>query len=173
VTATLVSSRARLPRVLFWLGEVSTASRISIVSFKETANPASLIQLALQFSYVETRLLMLAETCTLGISFHFRLESLCRKTRPSCARVLWMGLNSMISAVPNHSSGSRLVGSHSDSVLWGFFRLATLNLRVDSCMFEIRFPMLAERLALGITLPVFLERLYVKSCFSLFFWVSA
>jgi len=40
------------------------------------------------------RFLMLAETCTLGISFHFRLESLCRKTRPSCARVLWIGLES-------------------------------------------------------------------------------
>jgi hypothetical protein len=29
-----------------------------------------------------------------------------------------------------------------------FFGLATLNLRVDSCMFEKRFLMLAERLAL-------------------------
>ena len=86
--------RARLPRVLFSPGRVSTAFRIFIVSFKEIANSASLIQPALQFSYVETRFLMLAETCTLGISFHFRLESLCRKTQSSGACVLWMGLES-------------------------------------------------------------------------------
>jgi hypothetical protein len=40
-----------------------------------------------------------------------------------------------------------------------FFRACVLNLRVDSCMFEKRFLMLAERLALGITLPFFLESL--------------
>jgi hypothetical protein len=40
-----------------------------------------------------------------------------------------------------------------------FFRLAALNLRVDSCMFEMRFLMLAERLALGIPLPFFWEQL--------------
>ena len=45
--------RARLPTVLFSLGEVRIAFRISIVSFKETANSASLIQLALQFFHVE------------------------------------------------------------------------------------------------------------------------
>jgi len=65
---------------LFPLGRVSIALCISIVSFKENANADSLIQPALQFSYVETRFLMLAEGRTLGISFHFRLESLCRKT---------------------------------------------------------------------------------------------
>ena len=65
----------------------------------------------------------------------------------------------MISAVPNHSSGSRLVGSHSDSVLWGFFRLATLNLRVDSCMFEMGFLMLTEGSTLGISFVFFLESL--------------
>jgi hypothetical protein len=36
-----------------------------------------------------------------------------------------------------------------------FFGLAALNLRVDSCMFEMRFLMLAERLALGISLLFF------------------
>jgi len=97
--------RARLPRVLFSPGRVSAAFRIFIVSFKETANTDSLIQPALQFSHGETRFPMLAETCTLGISFHFRLESLCRKTRRSCARVLWMGLNHVISAVPNRHAG--------------------------------------------------------------------
>jgi len=70
-----------------------------IVSFKEHANAGTLIQPALQFLNVEMRFLMLAEACTLGISFLFCLESLCRKTRSSCARVLWMGLNHMISAV--------------------------------------------------------------------------
>ena len=75
------------------------------MSFKENANTASLIQPALQFSYVETRFPMLAEGSTLGISFHFCLESLCRKTRLSCARVLWMAVNHMISAVSNRSAG--------------------------------------------------------------------
>ena len=42
-----------------------------IVSFKEHANAGSLIQPALQFSYVETRFLMLVEGSTLEISFHF------------------------------------------------------------------------------------------------------
>jgi hypothetical protein len=102
--------RARLPTVLFSLGEVSTAFCISIVSFKEHANTGSLIQPALQFSYVETRFLMLGEGSTLGISFHFRLESLCRKTRPPRARVPWMGLNHMITAVPNRHAGLRFVG---------------------------------------------------------------
>jgi hypothetical protein len=45
--------RARLPTVLFSLGGVSTAFRVSIVSFKEHANADSLIQSALQFSHVE------------------------------------------------------------------------------------------------------------------------
>jgi hypothetical protein len=40
-------------------------------------------------------------------------------------------------------------------------------------MFETRFLMLAERLALGIPLLFFLESLWVKGCFSLFFWISA
>jgi hypothetical protein len=69
--------------------------------------------------------------------------------------------------------GCGSVGSYSDSVLWAFFRLAALNLRVDSCMFEMRFPMLAEGSTLGISLPFCLESLCVKGCFSLFFWVSA
>ena len=43
-----------------------------------------------------------------------------------------------------------------------------LNLRVDSCMFETRFPMLAERLALGITLLFFLG---TTMCRGLFFAV--
>jgi len=116
---------------------------------------------------------MLAEGCTLGISFHFRLESLCRKIWRSCARVLWVGLESCGQCCSNRHAGVWFVGSYSDSVLWAFFRLATLNLRVDSCMFEMRFPMLAERLALGITLPFFLEPLWVKGCFSLVFWISA
>jgi hypothetical protein len=52
--------RARLPKVLFSLGRVSTAFRISIVSFKENANTDSLIQPALQFLNVEIWFLMLA-----------------------------------------------------------------------------------------------------------------
>jgi hypothetical protein len=40
-----------------------------------------------------------------------------------------------------------------------FFGLAALNLRVDSCMFEMRFLMLAEGSALGISLLFFLESL--------------
>jgi hypothetical protein len=43
----------------------------SIVSFKEIASLGSLIQPALQFSYVETRFLMLAEGRTLEYSFVF------------------------------------------------------------------------------------------------------
>jgi hypothetical protein len=38
------------------------------------------VELALQFLNVEMPFPMLTETCTLGISFHFRLESLCPKT---------------------------------------------------------------------------------------------
>jgi hypothetical protein len=102
--------RTRLPRVLFPLGRVRAAFSNSIVSFKETANTDSLIQPALQFLNVETRSPMLAEACALGISFHSCLESLCRKTRPSCARVLWMGLNHVISAAPNRHAGLRFVG---------------------------------------------------------------
>jgi len=64
---------------LFSLDMVKAAFRIFIVSFKETANSASLIQPALQFSYVETRFLMLAEGSTLGISLLFFLESLWRR----------------------------------------------------------------------------------------------
>jgi hypothetical protein len=79
---------------LFSLGRVSIALCISIVSFKEHANSASLIQPAFQFLNVEMRFLMLAEGSTLGISLPFCLESLCRKTRPSCAGGLWMGLES-------------------------------------------------------------------------------
>ena len=60
-------------------------------------------------------------------------------------------------------AGLRLVGSYSDSVLWGFFGLAMLNLRVDSCMFEMRFLMLAERLALEISLLFFLVSLCPKN----------
>jgi len=56
--------------------------------------------------------------------------------------------------------GCGSLGSYSDSVLWAFFRLATLNLRVDSCMFEMRFPMLTETCTLGISLLFFLESLY-------------
>jgi len=82
-----------------------SALRISIVSFKENANSASPIQPALQFFYVEIWFLMLAEGSTLGISFLFCLESLCRKTRPSCARVLWMAVNHMIRVVPNRHAG--------------------------------------------------------------------
>jgi len=37
------------------------------------------VEPSLQFLNVEMRFSMLAETCTLGISFHFRLESLCVK----------------------------------------------------------------------------------------------
>ena len=103
---------------------------------------------------------MLGEGSTLGISFHFRLESLCRKTRPPCACVLWMGLKSCDQYCSESLRGVRgSLGSQCDSVLWAFFWLATLNLRVDSRMFETRFPMLAERLALGIPLLFFLESL--------------
>ena len=101
--------RARLPTVLFSLDGVSTAFRIFIVSFKEIANTGMLIQPALQFLNVEFWFLMLPEGSRSGISFVFCLESLCRKTRPSCARVLWMGLNHMISAVPNRHAGLRFV----------------------------------------------------------------
>ena len=38
---------------------------------------------------------------------------------------------------------------------------------------ETRFPMLAEGSTLGISLPFCLESLWVKGCFSLFFWISA
>jgi hypothetical protein len=72
------------------------------VRFKEHANTGSLIQPSLQFSYVEMRFLMLAEGSTLGISFLF-LESLCRKTQSSCARVLLMAANCVVSAVSNGS----------------------------------------------------------------------
>jgi hypothetical protein len=40
-------------------------------------------------------------------------------------------------------------------------------------MFEMRFLMLAERLALGILLLFFLESLWVKGCYWLVFLVSA
>jgi hypothetical protein len=54
----------------------------------------------------------------------------------------------VLSAVLNRSAGLRFVG-----IVWCwcslvFFGLATLNLRVDSCMYEMRFLMLTERLAL-------------------------
>jgi hypothetical protein len=39
----------------------------------------------------------------LGISFHFRLESLCRKTQSLGARVLLMAANCVVSAVSNGS----------------------------------------------------------------------
>jgi len=45
----------------------------------------------------------------------------------------------------------------------GFFRLAALNLRVDSCMFEMRFLMLAEGCSLGISLLFFLESLWRRA----------
>jgi hypothetical protein len=80
----------RLPRVLFSLGRVTIAFRIFIVSFKETVSLGSLIQLALQFLNVEIWFLMLAEGSRSGVSFLFRLESLCRKTRPS---VCWRSLD--------------------------------------------------------------------------------
>jgi len=48
-----------------------------------------------------------------------------------------------------------------------------LNLRVDSCMFEMRFPMLAEGSRSKVSLPFCLESLYVKACFSLVSWISA
>jgi hypothetical protein len=81
-------------------------------------------------------------------------------------------LNHMLSAVPIAMRGCGSLGSYSECSLM-FFRLAALNLRVDSCMFENRFLMLAERLALGISLLFFLESLWVKGCFLLFFWISA
>jgi len=82
--------------------------------------------------------------------------------------VLRMAVNYVISFVPNCSAGLRFVGSYSECSLV-FFGLATLNLRVDSCMFEMRFPMLAEGSTLGISFVFFLESLCVKACFSLFF----
>jgi len=56
--------------------------------------------------------------------------------------------------------GCGSLGSYSDSVLWVFFGLAALNLRVDSCMFEMRFLMLAEGRALEFLLLFFLESLW-------------
>jgi hypothetical protein len=49
--------------------------------------------------------------------------------------------------------------SCSVSVLCVFLRLATLNLRVDSCMFEMRLPTLAEGSRSGISFVFFLESL--------------
>jgi hypothetical protein len=86
--------RARLPRVLFSLGRVNTPFCVFIVIFKETVSLGRLFQPALQSSYVETRFPMLGEGRSVRISFHFRLESLCRKTRRSRTGVLWMGLES-------------------------------------------------------------------------------
>ena len=106
---TRSSGKAGLPRVLFSLGGFSAAFRVFIVSFKETVSLGSLVQPAFQFLNVETRFLMLAEGSRSEVSFHFRLESLCRKTWRSCACVLWMGLNRMVSAVSNRHAGLRFV----------------------------------------------------------------
>jgi hypothetical protein len=84
-----LGARVRAPSEgLFSLGEFSTAFRTFTVSFKETVSLGSLIQLTLQFLNVAIWFLMSAEGSRSGISFHFRLESLCRKTRLSCACVL-------------------------------------------------------------------------------------
>ena len=68
----------------------------------------------------------------------------------------------MLSRIATRGCGS--LGSYSACVLWVFFGLAALNLRVDSCMFEMRFPMLAESRTLGISLPFFLESLCDCEC---------
>ena len=63
------------------------------------------VEPALQFLNVEIRFLMLAETCTLEISFLFRLESLCRKLDLRVLVFSGWALNHMISAVPNRHAG--------------------------------------------------------------------
>jgi hypothetical protein len=47
----------------------------------------------------------------------------------------------------------------------GFFRFATLNLRADSCMFKMCFPMLAEGSRSKVSLPFCLESLCGGSWF--------
>jgi hypothetical protein len=91
---------------------------------------------------------MLTETCTLGISFHFRLESLCRKTWRSCAPVLWMGPDHIISAVPNRQAG-----------LWFFVVLSACHVE-PACRYVYVWNAISHvdwNLYFGNSLPVFLN----------------
>jgi hypothetical protein len=83
-----------------------------------------------------------------------------------------MGLNCMIVLSRIAMRGCGSLGSCSECSLV-FFGLAALNLRVDSCMFETGFLMLAGGSRSESSLLFFLEQLCVRGCFSLVSRISA